>query len=221
VRTNAGLFVTGLTIVAGSLWFGQPAMAQTAHPDKPGMGCASCHVPHKALKEDTVANGTAAYGVPLWNPAAVTTASFTVFSSPSFDALATGITQPDGPSKLCLGCHDGGSYGVANGITTAHSFNAGGGMSLTTMHPVSFVFDVALTNNPNLKVPGELKNPVTTVSGLSPAGTVDTDMLDKNHKVQCTSCHDIHSNGAKNVGTWDLRIDYTDGKTLCQKCHNK
>jgi len=214
------LLVVALTMVA-VLAAGQPAMAQLAHPDKAGMGCASCHVPHKALPQDTVANGTAAYGVPLWNPAAVPTiTSFTIYTSTTFDALATGITQPDGPSKLCLGCHDGGAYGLAAGILPTHSYGAGGGMSLTTTHPISFVYDVALTNNPNLHVPGELKNPLSTPSGLSAAGFVDTDMLDKNHKVQCTSCHDVHSSG-KNIGTWDLKIDYTDGKTLCQKCHNK
>ncbi|MDD4889296.1 MAG: cytochrome c3 family protein [Phycisphaerae bacterium] len=181
-----------------------------AHSDD--VGCGACHVPHKALKPDATS-----YGVPLWNPAVNSDAAlptFTLYSSPYFDAVVGtgGITQPDGPSKLCLGCHDG-TYA---GITASHSFGTGGEMTLAQSHPISFVYNTALSTSPNLHVPGEFKDPHTADSGLG--GTIEATMLDANSKMQCTSCHDVHTSG---IGVYQLKKDYTDGKSLCQTCHNK
>ena len=200
--------IAGLTIVA-ALFLGS-GLAMAAHSDD--LGCGNCHVAHKAV----VADGST-YGVPLWSPAYSTTAAlptFTVYTSAAFDLLSTGITQPDGPSKLCLGCHDG----AYTGVTAAHTIGDGKAMTLTESHPISFVYNTALSTSTKLKVPGELWDPSTKLSGLTPTGTIVTDMLDKNSKVQCTSCHDVHTTGK---GVYQLRVDYTDGKTLCQKCHNK
>ena len=129
-----------------------------AHGDN---GCPTCHVPHQALPN----NNPNAYG-PLWAPtvAAKELAVFTLYSSPTFDALNTGITQPDGASKMCLGCHDGSYAGVA----LEHTFGEGRPMSLSNSHPISFRYDTALTLNSKLRVAGSLRDPVTAPSGLTP-----------------------------------------------------
>jgi nitrate/TMAO reductase-like tetraheme cytochrome c subunit len=74
--------------------------------------CAKCHVPHRAgLPTDA----NASWGVPLWNVGTYNgknvtndgATQYTLYSSDTFKPLATDISQPDGASKLCLGCHDG------------------------------------------------------------------------------------------------------------------
>ncbi|MCG3180783.1 MAG: hypothetical protein BIFFINMI_03146 [Phycisphaerae bacterium] len=208
VRHVAGYVVIGLAVLAVVM---QPAPVLAAHSD---YGCAGCHTPHYATKAND-AEGT--WGVPLWNNVNLNDQAlptFTLYNSPTFDVLDTQITQPDGPSKLCLGCHDG-TYSY---MSTEHSFGAGGGMSLETSHPISFVYSDALASDPKLQHAGELKPPSTTASGLTASGTIATDMLDAKSKMQCTSCHDVHTSG---IGETLLRKSYTDGKTLCVTCHNK
>ena len=148
--------------------------------------------------------------MPLWNPATVTATTFTLYSSPIFNAnLAAGgssIGQPDGPSRLCLGCHDGSYTGAMNGVTLASvpAFNFGSDLSRT--HPISFAYTPALAAN--TRIVGELNNPVTTSSTLG--GTIDTDLLDQNHKVQCTTCHNVHTSAVNQT--------YTDQATRSIRC---
>ena len=157
-------------------------------------GCKSCHAPHHA--EDLP-------GVPLWN-GTETTKNFTLYSSNTLQAT---VGQPDGSSKLCLGCHDGSLQAIAG---SSMDF----GSDLSTSHPISFTYDSALAiADPGLKDPGD---PSTLGS------TIEIDLLDGTSKVQCTSCHDVHSSG---VGTSYLRgYDYFDGQgggDLCRMCHEK
>ncbi|MCG3180782.1 MAG: hypothetical protein BIFFINMI_03145 [Phycisphaerae bacterium] len=217
MRHVAGHVLTGLAFVGVMVW---AAQAQ-AHPST----CSNCHTPHSSVDP----NSDTDYGVPLWstkwNSDGLPT--FTVYTSPLFDALGTDIGQPDGPSKLCLGCHDGSyiSSKTGNPMGTTHSFNPGGGslaqgqMTLTESHPISFTYATAY-NNPNLHVPGSLKDP-SSPSGLPTGGTIASDLLDSKGKVQCTSCHDVHNASA--VGDPNLRFDYEadHGKTMCRACHNK
>jgi len=69
--------------------------------------CADCHV----------SRATAASGAPLWSTKHTSDGLplFTLYHSRSFDALHTDIRQPDGVSRLCLGCHDGSYPGLRAG----------------------------------------------------------------------------------------------------------
>src|SRR3990172_716737 len=89
--------------------------------------CVFCHTPHGGATD--VAGGAA----PLWNRN-LSTATYTLYTSPNFDAINHG--QPDGVSKACLSCHDGtvafdslfnfpGS-GSNDGITFAGTNNVSG-----------------------------------------------------------------------------------------------
>lgn len=126
--------------------------------------CESCHVPHAAAGDNTQ--------VPLWSPSHLTTTLTTGYSSPTMDAT---VGAPDGASALCLSCHDG-SYAH---VSADHSLGAGEAMgALINSHPVSFVYDAAL-----VAADDELVDP----------STLADDVLDGQSKMQCTSCHDIHS----------------------------
>ena len=193
------LVAVGVILLVGGV-------AQAAHSDH---GCANCHVPHQA--GDPTDPG--AHGVPLWSNAQTADGlpTFTLYSSPSFDALGTDIGQPDGPSKLCLGCHDG-SYAVFAYIPDTEAIF--GPDDLARTHPVSFTYDTALAG----KVGDGLRDPSTALSGLG--GTIAADLLDDQGKLQCTSCHDIHLTG-KTEYLLRVDIDIEGDEALCRICHNK
>ncbi len=61
--------------------------------------CVFCHTPHSASK--------AVDGAPLWNHS-ISSATYSVLGPPlPTESRLTTPGQPDGSSKLCLGCHDG------------------------------------------------------------------------------------------------------------------
>lgn len=161
-------------------------------------GCDPCHEVHDAKTLP---------GVPLWGGVETTT-TFTMYSSPTFKGAIDG--QPSGNSKLCLGCHDGANPNF-EWLAPEMKF---GSEELKNSHPISFVYDSALA-----ALDGSLKDP-SQPSTLG--GTIAEDLLDPESKMQCASCHDIHSSG---VGQHLLRgYDYGDqqhGPELCRMCHLK
>lgn len=77
--------------------------------------CYFCHVPHQMKNTtDPVVVNEPNGQTPLWNHYLSSTASYGVYSSPSFDPLGTDIADLGGAvsgsaaiSNLCLSCHDG------------------------------------------------------------------------------------------------------------------
>lgn len=124
-------------------------------------------------------------------------ASFGFYTSPTLDARVGG---PDGVSRWCLGCHDGA---VATGVGPLGPDIGGDG--LENDHPVSFVYDEALAERD-----GGLRSP----SAPSPlGGTIASDLLEDG-KLQCTACHDFHSDRPNLLKT-------ERSVTLCLACHDK
>lgn len=172
--------------------------------------CIFCHAPHNA-----------APAVPLWNHA-MSAATYTPYSSMSMAAAAPG--QPTGASKLCLSCHDGtvavggvqhqslassgtSTAGVLAGLEALLSGVMSLGSNLRDDHPVSFTYDTALlTKNP------ELVSPAALTGKIKPDGT---------GQVQCSSCHDPHSDTNPKF----LHLGYQDaggfGSPMCLTCHDK
>ena len=164
--------------------------------------CGECHVTHRSGAGVFQPGGA-------WSTNHLTDGvpTFTLYSSSSFNALNTDIGQPDGASRLCLGCHDGSYPGIAGGLKFGVS-------DLSRTHPVSFTYDSSLAN----RVPrNALNDPSTTPSGLG--GTIAKDLLDDRSKLQCTSCHDVHSKGGIRKM---LRFKSGQGSNdpLCRVCHN-
>ena len=135
---------------------------------------------------------------------------FTPYSSSTLDAQ---VGQPDGPSKLCLSCHDGTvARDNVGGIALSFSFSsdrANLGRDLSDDHPVSFVYDADLAARD-----GGLVDPTTTQSGLG--GTIYHDLL-VDGKMECTSCHDVHSH----LSSRGLLRKPNKLSSLCLTCHIK
>lgn len=185
--------------------------ASAAHSDR---GCRYCHTPHNA-GDPNDPNEVDAYGVPLWANTYLSDGlpTYTLYDSKTLDAT---LEQPDGPSRLCLGCHDG-SYEAIFDDDAVFEAN-----DLVHSHPISFVYDASL-----IAADEALKDPVTALSGLG--GTISQDLLDEKEKMQCTSCHDVHSSG---FGDYQTRVDISrtsngltdpigNDQKLCKICHIK
>ncbi len=178
--------------------------------------CIFCHTPHLATPD-----------TPLWNHALPSGQTYQPYASSTLIAIPG---QPNGSSKLCLSCHDGtialgsvlnmpgrnrpaGNFGneagVISGLEAAMPVTSSAmlGTDLRDDHPVSFIYDntLAIEN-------GELYLP----SGLS-----STVKPDSSGYLQCTSCHDPHTDANPKF----LRLASTDsagyGAQLCRTCHNK
>lgn len=203
-------------------------------------GCHSCHIVHHATPEEgTLASDVRAnYGVPLWSQYAGYTdhdnddatpdmPEFKNASGKTWDlyqpviqyvpgvpsTLNATLEQPNGPTRLCLGCHDGTYDHVAGGQTEF--------TTLADMHPVSIKY-----------IPGGPEEEMqafdhTANIPLRPNATVANTLLDSRGRVQCTSCHDPHSQAIPDTPylRWDITTDYRSGffgeQLMCTACHIK
>ncbi len=156
--------------------------------------CIFCHTPHSSTAS-----------TPLWNRV-LPTLVYTPYSSSTLEA-STG--QPTSSSKLCLSCHDGTiglgmvlSRSTPISVTSELSGRAKLTTDLSDDHPVSFVYDAALA-----AADAQLVDP-----GLLPKSV----RLDPDGQMQCTSCHDPHSDRYGKFLVMDNIFS-----ALCTTCHDK
>ncbi len=160
--------------------------------------CVFCHTPHHS-------NGPTR---PLWNRADNGT-TYNLYTSTTIKAT---IGQPDGTSMLCLSCHDG-TVALGSVLSRSATISFGSitnlpagttnlGVNLADDHPISFLYNDALAT-----ANGQLKSTVNINAAVK---------LDKNSKMQCTSCHDAHDNT-----NGKFLVLTTQGSALCYSCHDK
>jgi hypothetical protein len=173
-------------------------------------------------------------------------------SAPGTGTMNATPGTPDGPSLACLSCHDGSlalNQGIDGPLTnsldqTLHFIDADIqiGPDLHTTHPISFTYNAALA-----AADGGLEDPTTyqigsakdsakvtyttapvpaTWSGTSLSGKTIDEALLFNHKMECSSCHDVHKmDGSAPSSGILVRISGGDannkGSLLCRTCHIK
>lgn len=202
VRSATGAATAALLAAAGLFGPWEPASAQTGNVASTvhnlsvsGPGevralnedeiCKFCHIPHNAVVP-----------VPLWGHA-LSTAQYTVPQIRGAQGASVPAGQPDGSSRLCLSCHDGtvalgevarepAPIAMAGASRLTPGRRGYLGTDLSGSHPVSFV----VPDGSMLVSDGEED------MGLRPLAVVQTDpdvRLDHLGKMQCTTCHDPHS----------------------------
>ncbi len=143
--------------------------------------CKFCHIPHSAVVPK-----------PLWGHAVSQVPQYEVAQIREGRGLRRPAPQPDGSSRLCLSCHDGTvalgelrrqrvpMAGAERLVSGRKSFL---GTDLSGSHPVSFAVgdDVPADSSVDM---GVKPLPASSVSGSF--------RLDRDGKMQCTTCHDPH-----------------------------
>ncbi|MBN1250848.1 MAG: hypothetical protein JXR51_01955 [Bacteroidales bacterium] len=160
--------------------------------------CIFCHTTHS----------TNPIG-PLWNrndPGS----TYILYDNSISNTFQSTPGQPDGSSVLCLSCHDG-TIALGNVISRSAEINLAGSYStmqginnlttdLSDDHPVSFVYNSTIS-----ATDGQLIFPPTYPV-----------KLDNNSKLQCTSCHDPHSNNYQK-----MLVSSNQFSELCFRCHDR
>ncbi|MDA8165842.1 MAG: hypothetical protein M0017_12515 [Desulfobacteraceae bacterium] len=152
--------------------------------------CIFCHTPHNATPS-----------TPLWNKD-LNPFTYTLYDSSTLKSIPS---QPTGPSRLCLSCHDGTvALGKTLGGDIPTNMELAGrpsdlGTDLSDDHPISFSFYAAQPNE-------ELTS--TPPAKLLFYGT--------DFKVECSTCHDPHDD----TNGMFLRVD-NSYSALCTCCHVK
>lgn len=183
--------------------------------------CIFCHTPHNAV----INRG-------LWNRQG-TSQTFGQYSAYGLHIRTdlktiSDYNEPNGSSRLCLGCHDGVTAlgavvrGPNSGTNIAINGNPAMAMDGTNVftrtkitnehHPISFNYARVQQSISNYKV-------------VSPGGKVK---LDNEGRMQCTTCHDPHQTRDTNLSfwVWDY-IPVTDPPAfppsshdaVCLSCH--
>jgi len=173
--------------------------------------CIFCHTPHNSNPAG-----------PLWNHQLSSGVTYLKYLSPTMIAYSSQATAPDpnGSSKLCLSCHDGtvalgavakGLIPLAGGKTTMVRGDPGFiGTDLSRTHPISFVVTDQLVATNNAK-----NAPLNTVAAMKADPAVHLDGADR---VQCTACHDPHSDD--NFATSGVRFyNKPQRAQTCVVCH--
>jgi predicted CXXCH cytochrome family protein len=157
--------------------------------------CLPCHTPHNALK--------AGEANVLWNHAD---------TAETFAMYASTAGQPEGPSKMCLSCHDGvtaiDNYGGNGGTGIVITGDAAFGTDLSDDHPIGIAYPTAQ--------PAEFKDPSTFSPGINNGPGVQLVDINSVQRVECTSCHNPHNNGLGSFLRAPLQESY-----ICLQCHIK
>jgi len=153
--------------------------------------CIFCHTPHNATPL-----------TPLWNRDVTEGTNYDLYDSSTFNVT---LAQPTGPSRLCLGCHDGtvgisAVLSVSGGIQMERELVGRPshlGTDLTNDHPFSFSYNDAVPFNNELKStpPGDL-------------------LIYNNNFIHCSTCHEPHDNTYGMFLAVDNRYS-----ALCTRCH--
>lgn len=193
--------------------------------------CAFCHIPHNAQP-----------GKPLWNRA-MPSSSYTMYNStylertnyPTPTDLGTATDTPGNLSRQCLSCHDGtiavGGVFMIRGTVLGDSISVNNtnpngtmkssasgfiGTDLSSHHPVGYEYGASMTFNIDVTSRGnELKaTPTSPVKLYNYSG--------KNY-VECSSCHDPHTNNGKflRMGADNNDSHALNVKNTCIACHDK
>ena len=164
--------------------------------------CIFCHTPHQGQP-----------AVPLWNHE-TTTASFTMYTS---STLVETATEPGWSALLCLSCHDGT---VAVGAIQSRSIAMQGTMTAGLLPLGSTNLGTNFQDDHPINIPLTI-TARPTLSRLVLPVPGDPVHLDLEGKVQCVSCHNVHSN---QYPPFLVKSDAPDsvapGGQLCQSCHS-
>lgn len=175
--------------------------------------CKFCHVPHNAVVPK-----------PLWGHALSEVEQYELPQVSRKGGRMPLASQPDGSSRLCLSCHDGTvALGDIAGeprevrMTGPQRLGSGRrgflGTDLSGDHPISFV----VSDGDSEDLPAQVD------MGVKPLAAINQDLhvrLDRQGKMQCTTCHDPHSDQHYRPGIVPRFWVKPSYEEVCLTCHS-
>lgn len=172
--------------------------------------CKFCHIPHSPVVSQ-----------PLWGHVLSDVKGYKTAKIRKSGGRVENAPQPDGASRLCLSCHDGtvalGEIGRSRRpISMAGSQRMGQGRpgfigtDLSGAHPIS------------IPMPDTVSQDDAADMGIRPAGAIVADPsvhLDSNKLMQCTTCHDPHSDSNYQPGRTPHFWVKPTVTEVCLSCH--
>lgn len=179
--------------------------------------CVFCHTPHNAKAQSVVKL--------LWNRSYVPSGTWTPYGTTRRNTQTANATALEASTKLCLSCHDGTAAmnALLNAPGATTTMPAGSvennitgatldGLDFSNDHPVGVLYNEGSSYGlNNLSGVADTAGTVRVNADGTLAGLSATD------KVECVTCHDVHSNT-------DLFVALPGGNTnsqLCLACHIK
>jgi hypothetical protein len=220
-QLRVAVLIVLVCLIAGSTWAQQDSVLGTLHNlSTSGPGevraldetevCKFCHIPHNAVAP-----------VPLWSHELSETQY--EMPAPRGSQAASRSHQPDGSSRLCLSCHDGTvALGKVAGEPREIAMSGPGrlgpgrrgylGTDLSGSHPISFVVRDDVARERVIESDMGLRS-LTLITG-------DREVrLDGQGKMQCTTCHDPHSDRHYQEGLVPRFWVSSTVDGVCLKCH--
>jgi len=160
--------------------------------------CVFCHVPHPPEGRPALWSRPLREG--LYRPYESST-------------LRGEVGQPDGASKLCLSCHDGTiALGLVQrgGRSRRIELLGAGAGGVMPAGPANFGTDLRHSH------PVSMSTPSGSTRARKPTGPAIK--LDRQHKVQCTSCHDPHKDD-KDPLQRKFLVQSNSYSAVCLGCH--
>lgn len=160
-----------------------------------GQICEPCHIPHNASEDPFT---------PLWGH----DSTQVNYQDNLVTFFGTTWGMPNGPSLICLSCHDGtvalDSFGgnIGTEFIDPEYDVVPNDSSLAGNHPVSVPYDETLTQFRS--------EAAVTAAGLKLFN------IDTAADIECGSCHDVHNS----TNIEDLLWISNSGSALCLACHN-
>jgi hypothetical protein len=194
--------------------------------------CVFCHTPHNAKNSASTA--------PLWNRTDSTFAAGSYSWKAPQNSTQTAINASDalqGPTRLCLSCHDGSIALDSHMSGTTKLTGVAKIADLSITHPVGFDYVVAQGKRDDIVA----ANTTNSFLGAQPYGSAaasfDTkavvrtgtktivSVLSGGTVMTCASCHEVH-NTSNAVNVVNASANYflnapEDGSAICLSCHIK
>ncbi len=172
--------------------------------------CKFCHIPHSAVVPQ-----------PLWGHRLPENVRYRTAEPWRGRGQRETLPQPDGASRLCLSCHDG-TVALGDVAGEPRPIPMAGSQRLEPGRPGYIGTDLSGSHPISFRVTDQVPLAPEQDMGVKPLDAIRSDpdvRLDAEGKMQCTTCHDPHSDANYRPGVTPHFWVKPTVTEVCATCH--